>query len=65
LTPAVAIVAIGDGRLALAAISGIALAILVIVRGRLHPFVALLCGARDRDIRCRPRVGVFALSHLM
>jgi len=37
--------AIGDGRLALAAISGIALAILLIVRGRLHPFVALLCGA--------------------
>ncbi|HWM65166.1 MAG TPA: hypothetical protein VNO35_01170 [Steroidobacteraceae bacterium] len=35
----------GDGRLALAAISGIALAILLIVRGRLHPFVALLCGA--------------------
>jgi len=37
--------AVGDGRLALAAISGIALAILLIVRGRLHPFVALLCGA--------------------
>jgi GntP family gluconate:H+ symporter len=34
-----------DGRLALAAIAGIALAILLIVRGRLHPFVALLCGA--------------------
>jgi GntP family gluconate:H+ symporter len=37
--------AVGDGRLALAAISGIALAIILIVRGRLHPFVALLCGA--------------------
>jgi GntP family gluconate:H+ symporter len=37
--------AIADGRLVLAAISGIALAILLIVRGRLHPFVALLCGA--------------------
>lgn len=34
-----------DGRLALAAIAGIALAIVLIVRGRLHPFVALLCGA--------------------
>jgi gluconate:H+ symporter, GntP family len=38
-------VAVGDGQLALAAISGIALAILLIVRGRLHPFVALLCCA--------------------
>jgi GntP family gluconate:H+ symporter len=37
--------AVSDGRLALAAISGITLAILLIVRGRLHPFVALLCGA--------------------
>jgi gluconate:H+ symporter, GntP family len=37
--------AVGDGRLALAAIAGIALAIALIVRGRLHPFVALLCGA--------------------
>ena len=35
-----------DGRLMLAAIAGIALAIILIVRGRLHPFVALLCGAR-------------------
>jgi len=34
-----------DGRLVLAAIAGIALAIFLIVRGRLHPFVALLCGA--------------------
>jgi GntP family gluconate:H+ symporter len=37
--------AVGDARLVLAAIAGIALAILLIVRGRLHPFVALLCGA--------------------
>jgi len=37
--------AAGDGRLALAALSGITLAILLIVRVRLHPFVALLCGA--------------------
>jgi GntP family gluconate:H+ symporter len=37
--------AVGDGPLVLAAISGIALAVLLIVRGRLHPFVALLCGA--------------------
>jgi GntP family gluconate:H+ symporter len=34
-----------DGRIALAAFLGIALSILLIVRGRLHPFVALLCGA--------------------
>ena len=34
-----------DGRLVLAAIAGIALAIVLIVRARLHPFVALLCGA--------------------
>ena len=34
-----------DLRLVLAAIAGIALAIGLIVRGRLHPFVALLCGA--------------------
>src|SRR4051812_49835390 len=34
-----------DLRLVLAAIAGIALAIVLIVRGRLHPFVALLCGA--------------------
>src|SRR5689334_20985652 len=35
----------GDARLVLAAVAGIALAIVLIVRGRLHPFVALLCGA--------------------
>lgn len=35
----------GDARLILAAAAGIALAIVLIVRGRLHPFVALLCGA--------------------
>jgi GntP family gluconate:H+ symporter len=34
-----------DLRLVLAAIAGIVLAIALIVRGRLHPFVALLCGA--------------------
>lgn len=34
-----------DLRLAIAAIAGIALAIVLIVRGRLHPFVGLLCGA--------------------
>ena len=34
-----------DLRLVLAAVAGIALAIALIVRGRLHPFVALLCGA--------------------
>ncbi len=37
--------AAGDTRLVLAAIAGIALAIVLIVRARLHPFVALLCGA--------------------
>src|SRR6185437_712104 len=37
--------AVGDARLVLAAVAGIALAIVLIVRGRLHPFVALLCGA--------------------
>jgi GntP family gluconate:H+ symporter len=37
--------AVGDARLVLAAVAGIALAIALIVRGRLHPFVALLCGA--------------------
>ena len=37
--------AAGDARVVLAAIAGIALAIFLIVRGRLHPFVALLCGA--------------------
>lgn len=36
---------VGDSRVVLAAIAGIALAIFLIVRGRLHPFVALLCGA--------------------
>ena len=36
---------VGDARLVLAAIAGIALAIVLIVRGWLHPFVALLCGA--------------------
>ena len=34
-----------DLRLAIAAIAGIALAIVLIVRGRLHPFIGLLCGA--------------------
>ena len=34
-----------DLRLVAAAIAGIALAIVLIVRGRLHPFIALLCGA--------------------
>jgi GntP family gluconate:H+ symporter len=34
-----------DARLIAAAIAGIALSILLVVRGRLHPFVALLCGA--------------------
>jgi GntP family gluconate:H+ symporter len=34
-----------DIRLVTAAIVGIALAILLIVRGRLHPFIGLLCGA--------------------
>lgn len=34
-----------DGRLVLAAVVGILVAVLLIVRGRLHPFVALLCGA--------------------
>ena len=37
--------AAGDIRLVAAAIAGIVLAIFLIVRGRLHPFVALLCGA--------------------
>jgi GntP family gluconate:H+ symporter len=36
---------VGDARLVLAAVAGIALAIVLIVRGWLHPFVALLCGA--------------------
>ncbi len=34
-----------DLRLVVAAIAGIALAIVMIVRGRLHPFMGLLCGA--------------------
>ena len=34
-----------DLQLVAAAISGIALAIVMIVRGRLHPFIGLLCGA--------------------
>jgi GntP family gluconate:H+ symporter len=34
-----------DIRLVIAAMAGIALAILLIVRGRLHPFIGLLCGA--------------------
>jgi GntP family gluconate:H+ symporter len=34
-----------DARLVAAAVAGIALSILLVVRGRLHPFVALLCGA--------------------
>ncbi|MEG3151088.1 gluconate:H+ symporter [Sphingomonas sp. ZT3P38] len=34
-----------DIRLVMAAIAGIALAIVMIVRGRLHPFIGLLCGA--------------------
>lgn len=34
-----------DIRLVIAAVAGIALAILLIVRGRLHPFLGLLCGA--------------------
>ncbi|WP_242119962.1 GntP family permease [Sphingomonas lacusdianchii] len=35
----------GDVRLVTAAVAGIALAIVMIVRGRLHPFIGLLCGA--------------------
>ena len=35
----------GDTRLMIAALAGILLAVLMIVRGRLHPFIALLCGA--------------------
>ena len=34
-----------DYRLIAAAIIGIALSIILIIRGRLHPFVGLLCGA--------------------
>ncbi len=32
-------------RLVIAALAGIALAVVMIVRGRLHPFIGLLCGA--------------------
>jgi GntP family gluconate:H+ symporter len=35
----------GDIRLVVAALTGILLAVLMIVRGRLHPFIGLLCGA--------------------
>ena len=35
----------GDLRLIGAALAGILLAVLMIVRGRLHPFIGLLCGA--------------------
>jgi GntP family gluconate:H+ symporter len=34
-----------DMRLVIAALAGIILAVLMIVRGRLHPFIGLLCGA--------------------
>ena len=34
-----------DWRLVIAAIAGIALSVTLIVRGRLHPFLGLLCGA--------------------
>ena len=34
-----------DMRLVIAALTGIILAVLMIVRGRLHPFIGLLCGA--------------------
>lgn len=34
-----------DQQLLFAAVAGIALSIVLIVRGRLHPFIALLCGA--------------------
>ena len=34
-----------DASLVAAAVTGIGLSILLVVRGRLHPFVALLCGA--------------------
>lgn len=35
----------GDPRLLLAAVTGIALSILLVIKARLHPFLALLCGA--------------------
>lgn len=34
-----------DIRLVLAAITGIALSVILIIKGRLHPFIGLLCGA--------------------
>ena len=34
-----------DARLVIAALTGIGLAVVLIVRGRLHPFIGLLCGA--------------------
>ena len=34
-----------DASLVAAAVTGIGLSIVLVVRGRLHPFVALLCGA--------------------
>ena len=35
----------GDVQLLVAAVLGIGASVILIVRGRLHPFVALLCGA--------------------
>jgi len=46
ITPAGHASVIGsDLRLVIAAVSGILLAVVMIVRGRLHPFIGLLCGA--------------------
>lgn len=46
ITPAGHASVIGsDLRLVIAAVSGILLAVIMIVRGRLHPFIGLLCGA--------------------
>ena len=46
ITPAGHASVIGsDLRLVVAAVSGILLAVVMIVRGRLHPFIGLLCGA--------------------
>ena len=46
ITPAGHTSVIGsDLRLVIAAVSGILLAVVMIVRGRLHPFIGLLCGA--------------------
>jgi len=46
ITPAGHASVIGsDLRLIIAAVSGILLAVVMIVRGRLHPFIGLLCGA--------------------